>query len=75
MARAVKLRVGAARAAEQVYGSRFRAHSKWSAGLAAAGRACGWHFFRFVTRRVKVFDEVKLGAAVFATASIRRRKS
>lgn len=56
--------------AETAYGTRFPAYRTWWRKLRGADEAAKWRFFRFVPRRVKVFDEALFGAGVFVTASV-----
>jgi uncharacterized protein len=57
--------------AEAVYAARFRQYRGWRRKVRPGDEAAKWRFFRFVARRVKVFDEDRLGAGVFVIASVR----
>jgi uncharacterized protein YhbP (UPF0306 family) len=57
--------------AESVYGRRFPAYRAWRRTVRPGDAASKWRFFRFVARRVKIFDEPRLGTGVFVTASVR----
>jgi uncharacterized protein YhbP (UPF0306 family) len=56
----------AQRAAEQVYGSRFREYAR--------DDFTGYELYRLKTRRVKLFDERTLGGGVFVEAGVRARR-
>ncbi|TMI08306.1 pyridoxamine 5'-phosphate oxidase family protein [Candidatus Bathyarchaeota archaeon] len=58
---------------EQVYARRFQAYTKWRATLKSDEETQGLRFFAFAPKRVKVFDEKKLGAGVFVVGSVRRK--
>jgi hypothetical protein len=62
----------AARSAERIYAGRFKPYAPWKAELEAADAASEYRFYRFVTTRVKVFDERECEGAVFVTAAVRR---
>jgi uncharacterized protein len=64
---------GDAKRAEQVYALRFQAYMRWRATLNSDDESRGLRFFRFAPKRVKIFDESKLGAGVFVVGSVRRR--
>jgi hypothetical protein len=49
--------------AERVYGGRFHRFSR--------SEFTGYRFYRFVPRRLRLFDEGALGAGVFVTARVR----
>jgi uncharacterized protein YhbP (UPF0306 family) len=63
-----------ARAAERIYARRFKPFASWKAELDAENAEWDYRFYRFVTRRVKVFDEREFGGAVFVTADVARRR-
>ena len=65
-------RGAAGRKAERAYATRFKPYAKWQAELETDDTAREYRFYRFVTRRVKVFDEREFGDAVFVTATVRR---
>jgi uncharacterized protein YhbP (UPF0306 family) len=62
----------AARKAARTYAARFKPYATWQAELDTDDTAREYRFYRFVTRRVKVFDEREFGGAVFVTATVRR---
>ena len=64
-------RLTAARAAERSYARRFKSYAPWKAELDAEW---DYRFYRFVTNRIKVFDEREFGGAVFVTADVARRR-
>lgn len=64
----------AARTAERIYGRRFKSYAPWKAELDAENAEWEYRFYRFVTTRVKVFDEREFGGAVFVTAAAARRR-
>ena len=64
----------AARSAERMYARRFKPFASWKAELDAKNAEWDYRFYRFVARRVKVFDEREFGGALFVTADIARRQ-
>jgi nitroimidazol reductase NimA-like FMN-containing flavoprotein (pyridoxamine 5'-phosphate oxidase superfamily) len=62
-----------ARLAEETYGRRFRPYLAWRTSPEYDKEAQKWRFYRFVTSRIKIFDEPKFGSGVFVVASIRTR--
>jgi uncharacterized protein YhbP (UPF0306 family) len=61
-----------ARKAAQAYGGRFKSYRAWRAGLEPDDTAREYRFYRFVTQRLKLFDEREFGGAVFVSAAVRR---
>jgi uncharacterized protein YhbP (UPF0306 family) len=59
-----------ARRAEASYGARFREYTEWKSSLKPNDVAREYAFYRFVPRRIKVFDEAAFGEAVFVTAIV-----
>jgi uncharacterized protein YhbP (UPF0306 family) len=64
---------GEAKRAERVYARRFQAYTRWRATLKSDDVDQGLRFFRFAPKRVKIFDETKLGAGVFVVGSVRKK--
>lgn len=62
----------AARTAERTYGRRFKPYAGWKAEIDDTDAAWEYRFYRFVAKRVKVFDEREFGGAVFVTATVVR---
>jgi general stress protein 26 len=62
-----------AKKAEQVYARRFQTYARWRSTLKSNDEAQGLRFFRFAPKRVKIFDETKLGAGVFVVGSVRTK--
>lgn len=58
--------------AERAYAARFKPYRKWIAELEEDDAAHDYRFYRFVTARVKVFDEREFGGATFVTATVLR---
>jgi hypothetical protein len=58
--------------AVKAYRRRFSAFREWRKQVQPDDPAAKWRFYRFVPRRIKVFDETSLGTGVFAVASVRR---
>jgi hypothetical protein len=65
-------RGASARTAEQAYGRRFTAYGSWKKQVDQQETEWEYRFYRFVTRRVKVFDEREFGSGVFITAAVNR---
>jgi uncharacterized protein YhbP (UPF0306 family) len=64
-----------ARKAERAYGKRFKAYAEWNDESEEEDESEGdYRFYRFVTRRLKLFDEREFGELVFITASVDSRK-
>ena len=63
-------RGSAAQRAEKAYATRFKAYATWKAELDEQDAAHDYRFYRFVARRMKVFDEREFGGAIFVTASV-----
>lgn len=53
------------RAAEALYGARFQGYAAWKRNLEAGGVDFPLRAYRFVPRRIKLFDERVFGAGVF----------
>lgn len=64
-----------AQKAEQLYGKRFAAFTRWKASLKQGDAAQDYRFYRFVTRKLKILDEKEFGDAVFVYAAVRRGSS
>jgi uncharacterized protein YhbP (UPF0306 family) len=58
--------------ADQLYGKRFAEYSRWKNGLASDASGRDFRFYRFVTARMKVFEEEELGSGVFVLAGVKR---
>ena len=60
---------------ERVYGKRFPEYVRRTVGARGqASRLRSYRFYRFLPRRVKVFDERDFGAGVFIVAAVLRRR-
>jgi uncharacterized protein YhbP (UPF0306 family) len=64
----------AARSAERIYARRFKPFASWRAELDAEDAEGDYRFYRFVTQRVKLFDEREFGGAIFVTAAVVRNR-
>jgi len=59
--------------AEHVYGKRFPKYYKYRSDLAKdSDRPFRWRFYRFIPRKVKLFDEGEFGGGVFVVAAVRK---
>ena len=58
--------------AEELYGRRFPAFSKWKKDLAPDDFGREYRFYQFLASEVKVFDERNLGGGLFVLASVMR---
>lgn len=61
-----------ARQAERAYSKRFKPYAAWKTELDPDDLAREYRLYRFVTRRLKVFDEREFGGAMFVTATVGR---
>lgn len=59
--------------ADRLYGDRFAEYRVWKAGLASDSPGRDYHFYRFTTAELKVFDEKELGAGIFVLAKVQRQ--
>ena len=53
--------------------TRFKPFTTWKANLEADETAREYRFYRFLTTRLKLFDEREFGGAVFVTAVVAPR--
>jgi uncharacterized protein YhbP (UPF0306 family) len=64
-----------ARKAERAYAARFKPYAQWKKEPGPDEAPGEYRFYRFVTRRLKLFDEREFGGGVFVTATVSGRAS